>query len=294
MKYSELTRWGSDVLNQAGVETYRLDAEVLLCSALEISRVQLIGGSENEVPPDAESHFRDFISRRSNFEPVSYITGTKEFYEREFIVSPAVLIPRPETELLVERALACLEEQSDRDVFFVDVGTGSGAILLAVLSEVKQKGWLNRITAFGFDLSVEALEIARRNASKLGLGDRAVFLESDLLQGLTKLQLPPNQFLLCVANLPYIPEDEVLPPDVENFEPQVALRGGKDGLEMIFRLLEQVLREKPFQQGLLLLELGQGQSVEVESRLLELGLGDFRFISDLQGIKRVLEIKFGQ
>jgi release factor glutamine methyltransferase len=304
---SQLREWGRQQLAEAGSETPALDSEVLLSHVLSLSREHILTRGQKEVSAAAEQAFRSSIRRRMRHEPVAYITGVKEFFERDFLVSPAVLIPRPDTEILVERALRfLLELPAGRLVRLIDVGTGSGAIVLSVLSELlarKGPSVFSSLDAVGLDISPEALETAGSNARRFGLDAHLRLVQSDLLTALppplfssplSSSAAPLESTALVLANLPYIVDREELPPGVEQFEPRLALRGGADGLELISRLLEQIFCEKPFQQGMLLMELGHEQALEVDSRLFRLCGRRPAFLRDLQGIERVAEISIGE
>ena len=202
----------SDALHAAGIEESRLDAEVLLAEAMGVGRAMLATGAQAEVPPAAARLFGEMVRRRLRREPVAYILGRKGFRRLELAVDRRVLIPRPETELLVELAL----EQGPRTV--LDVGTGSGAIALAVAEELPQC----EVTAT--DASPAALDVARANAEGLGLSGRVRFFEGSV---------PEGEFDLILANLPYVSEREwpALQPEVTQWEPREALLAGPDGLD---------------------------------------------------------------
>lgn len=247
-------------LSSAGVDTPRLDSEVLLGHVLGMSRAQLYAYSERRLAEADRTAFETLIDRRFHHEPVAYLVGRKAFYGLELVVDSGVLVPRPETELLVDMALDLLA-QSHRSnsrtaasvpVAMVDVGTGSGAIALAVAANTSDT------QIYATDISAVALELAQENARRLGLDGRVRVLLGNLLQPLTK---PVD---LIVANLPYVAPEEwpALAPDIAEFEPELALSGGKDGLDIIGDLLQQApgyLRP----HGALLLEIGSGQGAAV-------------------------------
>jgi release factor glutamine methyltransferase len=206
---------------------------------------------------------------------VQYITGVQEFFGLPFEVSPAVLIPRPETEHLVEAVLERFGRESSPRI--VDVGTGSGAIAVALAHALPR----SQVTAV--DLSSAALEVARRNAERHGVLERVTLLQSDLLA-----VLESADFEVVLSNPPYIAEGEVLEPQVLNYEPRSALYAGPTGLEIYERLIPQARRVlKP--QGWLMLEIGYGQSTAL-SRLLS-DWNEVSFLNDLQGIPRVVQAK---
>lgn len=203
-----------------------LDAQVLLAEILGVNRAYLLTYPERELNPAEIARYEAWISRRAGGEPVAYILGRKPFYDREMIVTPAVLIPRPETELLLEWALD-LAKSYDAPVV-VDVGTGSGALAVTFAALMPQA------TVYAIDLSPDALAVARRNAEAQQA--KVTFLEGDLLTPLLERGIKAD---LVLANLPYIASDEVPTLEVSQHEPVMALDGGADGLDLIRRLLDQ-------------------------------------------------------
>jgi release factor glutamine methyltransferase len=208
-------------LGAAGCGTPRLDAELLIADALGVTREQLFLDPDTEIPPAAARVIAERVRRRNEREPVAYILGRKGFRNIELMVDPRVLVPRPESELLVEAALDLPEGARVHDV-----GTGSGAIALALLDERPDL----QVTAS--EVSPEAAEVARENADRLGLP-----LEVEVADG-----LPPGDYDLVIANLPYVRDDrwERLMPEINRYEPRVALTGGEDGLDRIRELLDAV------------------------------------------------------
>jgi release factor glutamine methyltransferase len=249
----------------------RRDAELLLAYLLGCDHVALVTHPERLLSSTETDEFESLIQRRLASEPVQYITGVQEFFGLPFEVSPTVLIPRPETEHLVEAVLERLNRKADLRI--VDVGTGSGAIAVALAHALPR----SRVTAV--DFSPAALEVARRNAQRNGVADRVTLLLSDLLAAIDS-----TGFDAVVSNPPYIAEAEVLEPQVANYEPHTALYAGPSGLEVYERLVPQARKVlKP--EGWLLLEIGYGQSSSLE-RLLRHWTG-VSFLDDLQGIPRV-------
>lgn len=270
----------ADGLRAAGVEDARLDAQVLLAEAMGWDRARLAANPEDEIPPDASRRFAEMVRRRLRREPVAYIVGHKGFREIELCVDPRVLIPRPETELLVELAL---EERPSR---VLDVGTGSGAIALAVASE------LPGCEVVATDTSVAALEVARVNAERLGLTERVELVEGTL---------PDDgaDFDLVLANLPYVAESDwsSLGPEVTEWEPRKALLAGPDGLDAYRELLRSgrvaALFRIPQQKGnsptgCLAVEVGEGQAEPVGGLMRGAGFGQIEVQRDLAGIERVV------
>ena len=254
----------------------RLDAETLLMYILGCDRAYLFTHPELEVSCGELMAYNELLDRRTGGEPLQYITGHQEFWGLDLLVTPAVLIPRPETEHLVEAALEVLRELKFPRI--VDVGTGSGCIALALASEVRNA----RIEAI--DISAQALAVTRKNAVRLGLADLITFAQSDLLE---KYIEGGPQFDLVVSNPPYVGETEAkkLQVEVRQHEPHCALFGGREGLDIYRRLIPQadtVLKPG----GWLVIEIGYSQ----EAAICELlrSWSDIRSISDLQGIPRVL------
>jgi release factor glutamine methyltransferase len=253
-----------DAMEAAGVETPRLDAEVLLSAATGRDRASLTARSDDEVPPPAARRFGEMVRRRLRREPVAYILGRKGFRHIDLAVDRRVLVPRPETELLVELVLE-LEPET-----VLDVGTGSGVIALAIADELPGC----RITAT--DTSPGALDVARANAERLGLDGRVTFLEESIPVG--------TSFDLTVANLPYIAESDwrSLQPEVTKWEPSEALLAGPDGLDAIRAVVARA------GAGTLALEVGESQAPDVAVLLEEADFGSIQTRLDLAGIERVV------
>ena len=252
----------------------RRDAELLLLHTLGLKRTALFTNAERELGAEEQAAYDLAISRRANGEPIQYITGQQDFYGLTLTVSPAVLIPRPETELLVEAVLAQLP--ADREVSIVDVGTGSGAIAIALANLLP----LARVLAV--DLSQAALAIAQKNAAAHGVLDCVQFVASDLLESVQE-----EPFDAVLSNPPYVPEAdrELLERQVREFEPGMALFAGPDGLDAYKRLVPQAWTAlKP--GGLLAMEIGFGQR-DALAVLLH-GWEKIEFLDDLQGIPRVV------
>ena len=218
----------------AGIDSARLDAELLLGCALGVSREELILAAAKNLSVAESYRYEDFLVRRLNREPLAYITGRQEFWSLDFLVSGDVLVPRPETEMLVEFALSHLAEANNSELpRILELGTGSGAIAVALATELPQA----QIVAT--EISPAALAIARRNASRNGVSDAIRFLEGDLFSALAEdLQ---NYFDLIISNPPYIPRDQVskLDAEVSRWEPRAALDGGVDGLDFYRRIAEE-------------------------------------------------------
>lgn len=228
-------------------ETPALDADLLLCAALGVERAFLLAHLDDPLAEAAAAQFEAWLARAAVGEPVAYILGVRGFYDREFIVTPDVLIPRPETELLLEQALAWAEDHPVR--LAADIGTGSGALAVTFAAHVPSA------QVVAVDISPAALAVAQANTARHGVSERITFLHGDLLAPLLERGLPPN---LIMANLPYIPSSDLPALAVTGHEPSLALDGGPDGLDLVRRLLAQAV--DLCQPGaLLLLEIGAGQ-----------------------------------
>lgn len=272
-------QWTTAYFNRKGVEQPRSNAEVLLSHILGMSRIDLYIHFDKPLTPEELARFRDAVRRRAAKEPTQYITRKQEFWSLEFEVTPAVLIPRPETEWLVEKSLEII---GDKTASVLDLCTGSGAVAVALAHERPS------LTVFATDLSFDAVVIARRNAQRHGVADRVHFAVMDLLGGLSPRLLP---FDVIVANPPYIGEIEFprLAPEVGRYEPELALRGGgREGLEVIYRILAEFTDYlKP--GGSLFMEIGMGQADILRDELDRFpAIESYRFIRDYAGILRVL------
>ena len=291
-----LLRWTADYLGDKGVLEPRASAEVLLAHVLNLSRLDLYLRYDQPLSPEELARFKSLVVRRRQGEPVAYLTGHREFWSLDFQVRSGVLIPRPETEILVASALEAartmigLEPEGQESQKFarqkktvlwgLEIGVGSGAVVVALGRELPQMAWL------ALDLSETSLTVARDNARRHGVADRLRFVRSDLLSGLN----PGPRFALLVANLPYVPRAqwEQLPREIRDFEPRQALLGGEDGLELIQPLTQAAHRYlRP--GGCLALEVGEGQADEVLELLRQTGAYQgLETLADYRGIKRVL------
>jgi release factor glutamine methyltransferase len=276
-----LLEWTARHLAEKGSEFPRLDAEVLLAHALGCKRIELYTRHDQTASEGARARFKDLIRRRIEGCPVAYLVGRKEFFSLPFEVSPAVLIPRPDTECLVVECLRLAKELPEPRV--IDMGTGSGAIAVAVAHQHKGA----RVTAV--DVSSNALAVAKRNAERNGVAERIRFLQGDLFA-----PIPAGErFDFILSNPPYIPGDEIprLPAGVRDYEPHMALDGGCDGFEVFNRLVDQA-RNFLEPGGYLLVEIGSPQEGAARDRIasyVEYELG--RTIPDGSGHPRVLRAK---
>lgn len=263
------------LLEHAQVEDAAFESELLLRHALKINRAGFFAGTKNEIPKEQETSYFELVKRRISGEPSAYILGKREFYGLEFLVDKSVLIPRPETELLVEEAITILSK-TEGEASCADIGTGSGAIAVSIAKNTENV----KVTAI--DLSEEALKTARLNGRKHEVENKITFLCGNLLEPLkTKVDL-------VTANLPYVKEGDKYDND---FEPALALFGGADGLEVINKLCSQ-LESKLKSGGTALLEVGLGQAEEVSSRIKTLyPKAKTSIIKDFAGIERIVKIK---
>jgi release factor glutamine methyltransferase len=277
----QLISWGEQVLKACGLENARREAEILLAHCLGKPIPYLLMGLNDPVSPEKDNRYRELIVKRQTGYPLQYLTGTQNFMSLDFEVNEGVLIPRWDTEILVERALELLIGQDHSRV--VDVGTGSGAIAVSL---AKYHGGCS---IFALDLSPVALAVAKRNAARHGVQDKITFLAGDFLEPV--LNTPEYQglkFDLVISNPPYIARGELknLPPDVQR-EPHLALDGGVDGLDCYRRLVPQaknVLRPG----GYVLLEIGWDQAEEVKEICRANGFGKISVFQDYGQRDRVV------
>jgi release factor glutamine methyltransferase len=269
----KILRWSTDYFVGKGVESARLDAELMLADTLGLDRVGLYVNFDRPLAHDELTNYRAKVQRRALREPVQYILGGCEFWSLELNVSPAVLIPRADTEVLVEEALSHLAGPAH----LLDVGTGSGALAIALAHERPD------IRVDALDCSTEALTVAASNAAKHSLQERIAFLSGDLAE------LPVGPYDMVVSNPPYIPtaDWQELMPEVHDFEPRLALDGGADGLEAYRQLARQSAAVlKP--GGWLLVEVGIDQADAVGALFVSAGLQDVGQRDDYAGIPRVV------
>lgn len=307
MTLAEALQDGRRRLAEAGIEDADIEAEVLLRHALGLDRARLFSRLNESPIPSQTASFDALIARRMGHEPTPYITGHKEFFGLDFEVTPAALIPRPETELLVEEAIAATQRRP-RPPVIVDVGCGCGAIACALAHHLvgRKSGNVGEdfsppadpgshadafITAI--DVSAGALALATRNAARLGLRGRVRFFEGDLLDPL------PEPADIIVANLPYVKSSdwEALPPEVREHEPRASLDGGPSGTEVLGKLLRQAMptgRQAPSKlrrPGLLLAEIGWDEGEQLTSIAREcFPEGRIAVKKDLADLDRILRI----
>lgn len=290
----ELLTNAIDRLRAAGSSSPRLDAELLLGDAVGAGRVAVIAHPDVPVGPDAAAAFERAVERRESGEPVAYIRSLREFHGLAFHVDPRVLIPRPETELLVDlaereivaRLTAASRPPGSPALRVADIGTGSGAVAVALLASLRRRRMAGDVLVIATDVSEDALDVARVNAVSHGVADRMMFFAADIA--------PPHvdpPYAVVVANLPYIRSGELdrLPREV-GFEPRLALDGGDDGLDLIRRLLD-ALRQVLRGDGIALLEMGADQADAIRAAV-RATLPDWRceMLPDLAGWPRVARV----
>jgi release factor glutamine methyltransferase len=278
-----LLQWTADYLGKHGSDSPRLDAELLLAQALGCKRIELYTAFDAIPAEESRAAFRDLVRRRAEGAPVAYLVGHREFYSLSFRVTPAVLIPRPETEFLVIALLDLAKRRNEPELWICDVGTGSGIIAVSVAK------YLPRARLTAIDRSDEALAVARENAAAHGVQDRIEFVRSDLFSALPA----DRRFHLVVSNPPYVStaEFERLPATVRDFEPRTALVAGPQGTEVIARLIPQAA-DRLVGGGHLLLETSPMVHESVRALVgaeprLELG----PTIKDLARLSRVVQAR---
>ena len=267
MKTTQLLDFGSNILRSKKIVSHRIDSEVILSYILKISREKLLI-KEDKICNENITKFRSLISRRLKQEPVAYIIGRKEFRSEDFFVDKKSLIPRPETELLIDPIVKIFK---NKNLFFLDIGVGSGCIIFSILKE------LNHSKGIGIDICKKAFLNAKINLNRFNLKNRVKLLNKSVDQVLNK------KFDLVVSNPPYIAKREIkrLANDIRKFEPKIALDGGNDGLDVIKKVIyksKEILKLK----GVLALEIGRGQYFSVARILKENNFRQIRVMKDYQ------------
>jgi release factor glutamine methyltransferase len=276
VKLAEALNRSRAILAQSAIEDAPLEAELLLRHTLKIDRTRLYLDFEKELGPEDEKALGELVERRLDGEPAAYIIGHREFYGLEFYVNQNTLIPRPESELLVETALKLAQ---NRHLYTIaDIGTGCGAIAISLALALPQA------KIYATDISLPTLDVAAINCQRHGVADRVSLLPGDMLAPL------PEPADLIIANLPYVRESELTP----SFEPLLALDGGADGTASIARLCRQA-RSKIAEGGSMLLEIGQGQSQAITALLESLFPdSEIEALADLSGIERVVSLSLSR
>ena len=275
MKYQEILNEGSKILKLNDIRSYNLDSEILLSSTLKLDRSQLLLNLGKRIENQEKKIFFNFIERRSKNEPIAYITGYKEFWKSKFKVNKNVLIPRPDTETIIEQVLDELDINSSKKI--LDIGTGSGCIIISILNERK------KCFGVGIDISKNAVKLAKYNAKIQHIDNRIKFLNSDIDN------FCGDKYDLIISNPPYIKHHEIngLEKDIKNHEPKVALDGGIDGYNKIRLIIEKssTLIKK---RGKLFLELGINQTRETLKILNLNGFCKIKVIKDLASKNRCI------
>ena len=266
MNISNLLKEGSDILKKNNIQTNQLDAEILLSKLMNKKRERLIINSDENVPNEIINNYNILLERRSKKEPIAYIVNQREFWSKDFYVNKHTLIPRPETELLCENVTKLFK---DKEFNFLDIGTGTGCILLSILSELK------KAKGIGIDVSKKAIDVAKKNSINFNLEDRAKFIVKPFNK------IFGYKFDLIVSNPPYIKSIDIknLKEDVRKFEPKLALDGGKEGLDVIKKVIyksKTILKK----DGLLALEIGFKQHYKVSQILKEQGFREKLLVKD--------------
>lgn len=275
----KILKWTEQYFAKAELDSPRLDAEVLLAHVLKKERIFLYVHFDQPLDPAELAEYKACIRQRVQHVPVAHITGHKEFMGLDFKVTKDTLIPRPDTEILVEAVLQRLKAGPESDLRLADIGTGSGAICLSLLN------YLPQLQAVTVDISPRAIEVARENAAALGVAERIEFFQGDLLE-----PIKDRRFEAIVSNPPYIPKSDILTlaQDVKDYEPMSALDGGEDGLDFYRRLLQEAA-ELLAEDGFLAVEVGIGQAqVLAEMAKVMTPWGRSEIIKDLAGIERVV------
>lgn len=277
--------WTKQYFAEKGVENPRLDAEVLLCAVLQCQRIKLYVDFERPLTADELATYKGYVQRRAQHEPLAYILGEKAFMRNNFKVTEATLVPRPETELLVESVtIAAKKMKPEGEVKILDIGTGSGAIIVSLLD------YLPKAKGVGVDISVDALIVAKENAEQIGVKERCGFVRSDLFE-----RIPADKkFDIIVSNPPYIPAADIttLAKDVQK-EPITALDGGVDGLDFYRRIIAEAQSHME-EEGLLAFEVGIHQCDVVAQLCKDAGFVATAIRKDYADIGRMVFAVKGQ
>ena len=278
MKNSELINFGSRILRNGNISSHLLDSELILSFILKKSREKLLVSEEKTINKKNFLYFNRLIKRRLKNEPIAYIFHRKEFWKKKFIVNKHTLIPRPETELLVETVV---KDFKKKNPLILDVGTGTGCILISILEELK------RARGIGIDISKRAISVAKLNIQSTSLKKRIKFLKKSISEKFTQ------KFDLIVSNPPYIQKAHIknLSKDIRNYEPRVALDGGNDGLDVIKKVIYKATNILKF-KGTLALEIGYGQYKKVSYILKKNSFREKTLIRDYRNNVRCMLYTF--
>tara|TARA_Y100001970_G_scaffold87164_1_gene109993 strand:+ start:5972 stop:6814 length:843 start_codon:yes stop_codon:yes gene_type:complete len=275
MNYHEVLSRGTKILRLNNIKSFNLDSEILLASSIKLNRANLLLNLNNKIKKNHKKTFFNLINRRKKNEPIAYILGYKEFWKKNFKINKSALIPRPDTEILVEQVLKELKKNDSKQI--LDIGTGSGCIILSVLNERKKS------FGYGIDISKKAINLAKSNAKIQHISNRIKFLHSDIDN------YNFGKYDLIVSNPPYIKLSDfsVLDNGIKFFEPNLALDGGVDGFSKIRKVIKKssILAKK---KGKLVLEIGFNQKFETQKILKKYGFYINRIVKDLSGISRCI------
>ena len=275
MNYQELLIEGTKILKSNNIKSFNLDSEILLATSLKLDRTRLLLNLNSKIKKNQKKNFFNLINRRKKNEPIAYILGFKEFWRNKFKINKSALIPRPDTEIIVEQALKEIKKNDSKQI--LDIGTGSGCIILSILNERKNS------FGYGIDISKKAINLAKNNAKIQHISNRIKFLHSDI----------DNYYIgkydLIVSNPPYIKSSSinVLEKDIKFFEPNLALNGGVDGFSKIRKVIKKsstLIKKK----GKLILEIGFNQEIKTKEILKKNGFNVNRIIKDLASINRCI------
>ena len=275
MNYQEVLSKGTKILKSSNIKSFNLDSEILLASSLKLDRTSLLLNLNNKIKKNQKKIFFNFINRRKENEPIAYILGFKEFWKNSFKINKSVLIPRPDTEILVEQILKEIKKNETKQI--LDIGTGSGCIILSVLNERKNS------FGYGIDVSKKAIILAKNNAKIQHISNRIKFLHSNIDNYYF------GKYDLIVSNPPYVKLSDisVLDKDIKFFEPNLALNGGIDGFSKIRKVIKkssELIKKK----GKLILEIGFNQEIKTKKILKTHGFYINRIVKDFSGINRCI------
>ena len=275
MNYQEALSKGTEILKSSNIKSFNLDSEILLATSLKLDRIRLLLNLNDKIKKNQKKIFFNLINRRKKNEPIAYILGFKEFWKSNFEINKSVLIPRPDTEIVVEQALKEIKKNESRQI--LDIGTGSGCIILSILNERKNS------FGYGVDISKKAINLAKNNAKIQHISNRIKFSHSDIDNYYF------GKYDLIVSNPPYIKLSDinVLDKGIKFFEPNLALNGGVDGFSKIRKVIKKssVLIKK---KGKLILEIGFNQEIKTKKILKTHGFYINRIVKDFSGINRCI------
>lgn len=281
MQIRQLLHKATKYLEDNHIQTAQIDAEILLSALTGVNRVELYLNDKTALNKNKLAQYWKLLDRRASHEPVAYISGKKKFMDWEFIVTPDVLIPRPETEILVEEIISIGEKTLNFSPIIVDIGTGSGVIAISLALALKAK-------VYAIDISTSALDVAKLNASNLGVEDRITFLKGDVLSPLKKFNINKSVDFI-VSNPPYVATSQFnsLPTDVK-FEPRIALDGGEEGLDFYDKIINGSL-DYLKEGGYLALEVGFDQAEIISGKIIQTKrFEEINIIKDYAEVERII------